>query len=273
MSDVEEVAVVGGSRVEEWDAQAYAIHAGHHRDYDEWFLDRHRPRPGDEVVDLGCGTGEFTERLGELVAEGNVIGVEPDPSMLETARERVVADNVEFREGRAQDLDRVCAPASIDLVVSRAMFHWIPLDDYRRSYAAIHTVLRPGGWFHAESGGTGNCYRVREELDTVAAEHGLGPATVSFPHPGRVLDLLEDAGFEVPPGGVRTVAQRRPFDRDQLVGFLETQATTAYLAGAPDHVREAFMADAVDRADELRRDDGSYDQTFVRLEVLCRRPD
>lgn len=265
--------MAGGSRAEEWDGEAYATHAGHHRDYDDWFLDRHRPRPGDVVVDLGSGTGEFTARLGELVADGSVIGIEPDPSMLETARERVAADNVEFRHGRAQELDRVCAPASVDLVVSRAVFHWIPLDEYARSYAAIHAVLRPGGWFHAESGGAGNCYRVREELDLVAADHGLGPPSVSFPHAGLILDLLEESGFEVPPGGVRTVAQRRPFDRDRVVGFLETQASTAYLAGAPENVREAFVADVVGRADELRRADGSYDLTFVRLEVLCRRPD
>ena len=43
---------------------------------DEWFLARHRPRPSDVVVDLGCGSGEFSARLATLVPEGRVIGVD-----------------------------------------------------------------------------------------------------------------------------------------------------------------------------------------------------
>lgn len=255
-----------------WDGGDYACHSVHHRRWDEWFLDRRRPRPDDVVVDAGSGSGEFTARLAELVADGRVIGVEPDPSMLAVARERIGASNVELREGRIQDLDEVCAPGSADLVVSRAVLHWIDPSDYLRCFVAMRRVLVPGGWVHTESGGSGNVRRVEEVLDGVAVEHGLGPPAAMFPHAGFALEVLERAGFEVPPGGARTVAQRRAFDREGLLGFLRSQASLAYVAGAPDEVRDAFLRDVEARVDDLRRHDGSYDQTFVRLDLLGRRP-
>lgn len=250
----------------------YAAAAGHHRSLDDWFLDHHPPRPQDRVVDAGCGSGEFTARLAALVWEGGVIGVEPDPSMLEAAR-RHEAENLEFRQARVQDLDQACEPSSADLVVSRAVFHWIPLADYRRCYEAVRRVLRPGGWFHAESGGAGNVQRLNKVLDDVAARLGLGPAMVSFPDAGTAFELLEQVGFEIPPAGVTTVAQRRPFAWDQLLGVIRTQASVAYGLGSSDDMFDRFVADTSERVEELRRHDGSYDQTFVRLHVRCRRPD
>jgi trans-aconitate methyltransferase len=255
-----------------WRGEEYAGQAAHHRSFDDWFLDAHPPGPADRIVDAGCGTGEFTARLAGIAADGEVIGVDADPSMLATARRRVAA-NLEFREGTLQALDRVCPRSWADLVVSRAVFHWLPLEDYPRSYAAVREVLRPGGWLHAESGGAGNVRRVVEVLGTIAADLGLGPPAVTFPDAGVVLDLLEDAGFEVPASGVTTVAQRRPFGREGVAGFLRTQAVVAFLAGASDEVRDEFLARTMERVDAFRHPDGSYDVTFVRLHVRCRRPD
>lgn len=254
-----------------WEGAAYAPQAEHHRAMDDWFLERHAPGPADRVVDAGCGTGEFTVRLAELVPHGRVTGVEPDQSMLAVARQHA-RFNVEFVQGRLQELDRVCDPGSADLVVSRAVFHWIALTEYWPCYQAILRVLAPGGWFHAESGGSGNVARVAEVLDGLAARHGLAPAAVTFPDPGVVWELLEQAGFRVPAGGVTAVAQRRPFDRDQLAGFLHTQAAMAYITDVDADQRTGFLADIDRHIDELRRPDGTYDQTFVRLTVLCQRP-
>jgi ubiquinone/menaquinone biosynthesis C-methylase UbiE len=254
-----------------WAGDEYAEESSHHRRFDDWFLDHHTPRPHDRVVDAGCGSGEFTARLASLTPDGHVIGVEPDASMLETA-DRHVRDNLEFRRGRVQELDDVCEASWADVVVSRSVFHWLSLADYLPSYEAVRRVLRPGGWFHAESGGAGNVSRLARVLDEVATGLGLAPATVSFPDAGSVLELLEQAGFEVPRSGVTTVAQRRSFDRQELTGFLRTQAALAYGLGAGSDLPTRFLAEASEHLEDLQRHDGSYDQTFVRLHVLCRRP-
>lgn len=260
-----------GTEEARWVSDSYVGEAGHHRSFDDWFLAQHPPRTHDTIVDAGCGSGEFTARLADLVPGGRVIGVEPDPSMLEAAS-RHRADNLEFRRGRLQGLHEVCEPSSSDLVVSRAAFHWVPLAEYGDCYESVHRVLRPGGWFHSESGGAGNVARLTAVLDEVADELELEPAGVSFPHPGTALELLEQAGFEVPTAAVTTVAQRRAFDREGLLGFIRTQASVAYGVGVDQDMLDRFVAAASQRGDQLRRHDGSYDQTFVRLHVRCRRP-
>ncbi len=252
-----------------WDGRAYAGAASHHRAQDEWFLGRHRPAPDARVVDLGCGSGEFTARLAELVPSGSVVGVDPDPSMVEAAG-RHAAPNLTFVTARAQDLDEVLPAGSADLVVSRAALHWIPQRDHRRCYEAVRTVLTPGGVFHAESGGAGNVERFVAVLDAVAAGLGLPPSSTTFLTAGSAFELLEQAGFAPGPEDVRTVAQRRPFTREALLAMVRTQAVQAY-ALDDDEVRERFVAEVERRLPEVRRADGSWDQTFVRLEVLVRR--
>jgi trans-aconitate methyltransferase len=254
-----------------WEGRSYAPQASHHRSLDDWFLDRCRPAPDHVVVDAGCGTGEFTARIADLVPDGRAIGVDPDPSMLDGARVHV-RPNLEFRAGSVQALDEVCELESADLVVSRAVLHWIAPEELPRCYAAIHGVLRPGGWMHTESAGTGNVRAVVALMDAVAAEHGLPSAQVWFSDAGATMELLERAGLELGEESVTTVAQRRAFDRDQLLGFVRTQASVAYVPGAEPAVRDAFLAGVEARLDELRRHDGTFDQTFVRLHVLARRP-
>jgi SAM-dependent methyltransferase len=253
----------------EWHGDEYARHSGHHRAFDAWFLERHRPSGNDVVVDLGCGSGEFTAVLASMLPEGRVIGVDPDESML-TAAARHAEPNLEFRRGTAEELDEVVGPASVDLVVSRAVLHWLSLDRYLRCFEAVHTALRPGGVFHSESAGAGNVAAIVDLVDTIGSEHGL-PVLDAFPDPGQVLELLEMAGFEVGPDDVRTVAQRRAFTREEVVGVLRTQAAVALHRRAPAWEADRLVEEVVARVDRLRRHDGSFDQTFVRLEILARR--
>jgi len=254
----------------QWSGAGYAQTSGHHRAYDDWFLARRPPGSTDTVVDLGCGTGEFTARLASLVPDGRVIGVDPDASMLEAAaRHRL--PNIELRQASAERLEEVVEPSVADLVVSRAMLHWLPLERYRRCFEAVLAVLRPGGWYHSESAGAGNVAKVTTLMDDIGSRHGLSPL-VSFPDPGLVLELVEAAGFEVQAEGVRTIGQRRPFTRAELVGFLRHQASVALTRQATVEQAAQIVDEAVSRADELRRHDGTFDQTFVRLEILARRP-
>ena len=254
----------------DWRGDEYPGQAEHHRAFDDWFIDRLAPERGDTVVDLGCGSGEFTARVAEIVADGKVIGVEPDSSMLEAAT-RHSRPGLAFVEGSAETLDEVVDEGSIDKVLSRAMLHWLPLDAYPRVFEAVFRVLRPGGWFHSESAGAGNVPRLAEVVEDLAARFGT-PEPPSFPNAGVVFDLVERAGFEIPDEGVRTVAQRRFFTRDQAVGLLRTQGAVAVIRnanrGESRNVEDAASAEV----ERLRRWDGTFDQTFVRLEILAQRP-
>ncbi len=115
-------------------------------------------------------------------------------------------------------------------------------------------------------------------LEDVARAQGIDPRAPGhyppdeFPDPGTVLELVEQAGFVVAAGGVVAVAQRRAFDRDGLARFLRTQAALPFVRGLPEDARAAFLGEAERRLDEIRRNDGTFDLTFVRLDVPARRP-
>jgi SAM-dependent methyltransferase len=254
----------------QWQGDQYAPASGHHREADEWFLTRHRPAKTDVVVDLGCGTGEFTTRLAALVPRGRVVGVDRDASMLETAS-RFAGGNLRFVQGQAEDVTDIVAAGSVDLVVSRAMLHWLPKDVRPRFFRSVLGVLKPGGVFHGEGAAVGNIRMINALLTDLAERHRIPPPP-PFPDIGEVFEEVEQAGFDVPAGGVTAVAQRRRFSAEQLKALLRTQAILVLTRHVEPEAAAAIEREALEEVDRLHRHDGSYDQTFVRLDVLARRP-
>jgi ubiquinone/menaquinone biosynthesis C-methylase UbiE len=100
--------------------------------------------PGMRCLDLGCGGGEVSFALAELVApDGFVVGVDMDDIKLALAREAAVArgsTNVEFRALNVNVWDE---PATYDVVFSRYLLQHLsqPIAVLRRMWAAV----RPGG--------------------------------------------------------------------------------------------------------------------------------
>jgi ubiquinone/menaquinone biosynthesis C-methylase UbiE len=94
-------------------------------------------RPGETVLDIGCGTGLSLEHLRHGVEKtGRVIGIEQSPAMIERARSRIAG-----RPGANVTL--LCAPAEeaeIDGCADAALFHFT--HDVLRRPAALDRVLR-----------------------------------------------------------------------------------------------------------------------------------
>jgi trans-aconitate methyltransferase len=255
-----------------WNGALYAANTGHHRAQDNRFLSTLPVRPADRVLDLGCGAGDLTATVARLVPDGEVVGLDPQRSMLEMAR-GIAGANQTFVEGPVQELARLLpGDAEFDVVMSQSVLHWVPAPDHPGLLAQVHRLLRPGGWFRAEFGGAGNIPAVLCLLDEVSA--GLGGPTCPwwFCDAGSYFELVEQAGLDVADGFVRTTAQRRAFTRDALLGWFRSQCVQAYEAGLPADAHESFRDSVEGRFGELARGDGTFDQTFVRLEVLACRP-
>jgi trans-aconitate methyltransferase len=259
----------------DWDS-SYAANTGHHRVYDADYLATTPLSPTDRVLDLGCGSGDFTRVVADLIPDGHVVGLDPQPALLAEARRRAGA-NQSFVEGPVQHLGRLFPDGQIfDGVMSRAAMQWVPMADHAGYLAEAHRLLRPGGWFRLEMGGAGNIRTLAVWIERISLAHDGPPAPWSFPDAGTYLDLLETAGFAVDDAtgaGVRTVAQRRSFDRESLLGWLHSQCYQGFEIGMPPDAHAGFRAEVESRLDELRRDDGTFDQTYVRLHALARRPD
>jgi trans-aconitate methyltransferase len=256
-----------------WDGALYAANTGHHRRYDEAFLATLPVQPTDRVLDLGCGSGDFTAKVAARVPHGHVVGLEPQPSQLDEAR-RTALPNQSFVLAPAQEVRRALVDENepFDVVMSRAVLHWIPWRDHQTILEQCREVLRPEGALRVECGGGDNVREIVAFLDDVAASVAGDKAVRApwtFVHAGAYLDALLDVGFTVEDGFMHTVAQRRSFDRDSVLGWLHSQAAQAYEVGLDPDERARLRAAIDERVDELRRPDGTYDVTFVRLDLLA----
>jgi len=112
-------------------------HHGYHRflDDEQAQLVRSHLRPGDRVLEIGCGTGLLLTRLAEH--DGDVVGVDLSPGMLEHARAR----GLDVHESGAERLP--FDDASFDLAFSfKVLAH---IRDIGDALAECTRVLRPGG--------------------------------------------------------------------------------------------------------------------------------
>ena len=102
--------------------------------------------PGEDVLDVGCGTGEIAMRAKARTGPaGYVAGIDPAPEMIDAARQKAARAGVEidYRVAAVEALP--FADATFNVVVSSLMMHHLPADLKPRALAEIYRVLKPGG--------------------------------------------------------------------------------------------------------------------------------
>lgn len=159
-------------------------------EYAEDLLKLLSAQPGERILDLGCGTGQLTEKI--ALAGAEVLGIDSAASMIEKAianypqLQFVVADARNFQ---------VAQP--FDAVFSNAVLHWILEPD--AAIGCIRQALKPGGRFVAEFGGKGNVQAIATTLASVLDTFGYASPveTWYFPSIGDYATRLEQQGFDV----------------------------------------------------------------------------
>jgi len=254
-----------------WDADAYARNTAHHRTHDDAFLRSIELRPDMQIVDVGCGVGDFTKLLAARVPTGSVVGVDPAEDLIAAASRRAPS-NVAYFATPAQSLSTVVDQESVHGVVSRAALHWIPAPDHPKVLREMLRVLRPGGFLRLEFGGAGNIAETIAVLTDVAHRYGAPPSPWFFPDECEYSRLVELAGFEVRAGFVRLEPQRRSFDRATFIGWLGSQVLNAYETwiDPADHPR--FRAEVAEMTDRFHAADTGWDRHYVRMQVLAHKP-
>lgn len=168
-------------------------------------LAAHPPRPGDRVVDLGCGFGDTTQRLAELVGpDGRALGVDVSEPFIEMAREEAGEAGVANTRFDVADVQATEFGETFDYAFSRMgiMFFANPVAALRN----VRVALAPGGRFCAV------VWRRKEDNEWVRRaelvvdeyldhpeetdQPTCGPGPFSMANADTVSEQLKIAGFE-----------------------------------------------------------------------------
>jgi SAM-dependent methyltransferase len=212
-------------------------------------LDAAKLRPGERVLDVGCGFGASTLEAAERVApSGRVVGVDISAGMLQPARERIAAagaDNIELLHADAQAY--AFEAGSFDAVISR--FGMMFFEDPQAAFANLARALRAGGRlvFVCPQDPLKNQWVV-VALDAAAAALGrapdLGapgaPGPFAFADGDRLTQLLTGGGFR----DVRLETLTRPFRIGQTINdavnfILSLPQSKQLFASAPQDTVDA----------------------------------
>lgn len=168
-------------------------------------MEAHPPRSGEKVLDLGCGFGDTTQRLAELVGpEGEAVGVDVSEPFIAAAREEAEATGAERVSFAVADVQVGELGEGFDYAFSRMgiMFFANPVAALRN----IRAALTPGGrlcavvWRRKED----NEWVRRAELvvdkyldhPEESDEPTCGPGPFSMANADTVTEQLKIAGFE-----------------------------------------------------------------------------
>ncbi|KAF1821976.1 methyltransferase domain-containing protein [Dissoconium aciculare CBS 342.82] len=202
-----------------------------------FLLDRLKVSPEDHVLDVGCGPGNLTLHLKNLVGNaGTVIGFDPSSQRIGIANE-TQTPGVFFYVGIAEDLSRH-ADATFDIVFVNSTLHWV--QDQPKAIREFGRVLKSGGRLGI-SGGSGDFVAIHEKIkeDVLSREpYRQYPETggPNFLKKKELETLLADAGFAQTDIVTNTIVKSAG-SPDEMINWLDTSSSGQTYGGIPLDLR------------------------------------
>ncbi|MEJ8544662.1 class I SAM-dependent methyltransferase [Brevibacillus borstelensis] len=248
-----------------WNSQLYDTKMSFVSEFGKGILDWLQAKPGETILDIGCGTGDLSHELAGMGAKPT--GIDFSEEMIKAAQKKYpelpfyVADAQSYR-----------SPDSFDAVFSNAALHWMRQPE--KVAESVWLALRPGGRFVAEFGGAGNVATVIEKIRIVLASEGVDANERMpwyFPTISSYSTILEHQGFSV------TLAQlfERPTplpDGERGILHWLNAFCAPFFIGMSAAEKEAAYRDIADELKPLLFHNGAWVIDYKRIRVAAVKP-
>lgn len=243
-----------------WDAARYQDKHSFVWRYGASLLELLDPRPGERILDVGCGTGQLTAEIARSGA--HVVGLDNSADMLADARKNfpelsfVLADASGFE-----------FPEPFDAVFSNAALHWVK--DAEGAVSSIARALRTGGRFIAEFGGQGNIASIQAALRAVLGPSADQKSPWYYPSVGEYAPILEGHGLEV--RNASLFDRPTQLDGENGMDHWLRMFTQTYLCQFPAERVDDIVRQLVEQLRPILYRDGVWTVDYRRLRIVAIR--
>ncbi len=245
-----------------WNSELYDTKHSYVFKYGEDVIKLLSPKPGERILDLGCGTGHLTKVIADYGAD--VTGIDSSAEMIKQATQKYPSIN--FKKMDATDFSFT---EKFDAIFSNAVLHWIP--EKEKVVKCLSEALKTGGRFVAEFGGKNNIRNVVDALSIILKKNGYPDNAERinwyFPSIGEYASLLEKYGFKV--------EFAAHFDRDtflddgvDIIDWLEMFGKGIF-SGIEPEIRKNLLSEIKDDLSTKNIKDGKWFIDYKRLRIAA----
>jgi ubiquinone/menaquinone biosynthesis C-methylase UbiE len=247
--------------LDNWNANLYDQNHSFVSKYGHNLIELLAPKQGENILDLGCGTGDLANQLYSFGV--NVIGVDKSANMVQQAQSKY--PNIKFIVDDATDLEY---ENEFDAIFSNATLHWV--HPPKQALHRVYHALKHGGRFVAEFGGKGNVQLITDEImnqfKNLGIEYNIKQFPWYFPSIGEYSTLMEQRGFRV------VLAQHfdrpTPLDGDNgLRNWMNMFGSTMF-AGMTNEIKEQVITSAETNLKETLFHNGQWIADYKRIRVI-----
>jgi len=200
-----------------------------------------KAKPGMQVIDLGCGTGEPTQKLSDALPGATVLGIDSSAEMLNTSSQ-FVSPNLRFEQRTVEA--QLALHIKWDLVFSNAAIQWI--DDHEKIIPGIISMLNAGGQLLIQMPSQHH-NALNIIINTLADETPFNNALKGWKRDSPVLSTERYAQLLFENGGQQITVFEKIYplvlnDFNALYDWVAGTTIRPYLERLPEKMKEDFVS-------------------------------
>lgn len=263
----------------DWDPELYNRFSQYRTEPVTMMLSRLQLGPHEQIVDLGCGTGEHTVELARRTDEGRVVGIDSSPAMIERALRLHQTLDVDLRNRlhfRLADFRDLEGDREYTVVFSNAALQWA--SDHRRIFVGVYHALRENGRLAVQMPANEN-ETAQFTMRQMATEPPWNAtlSAVKTPSADNVLPALDynriltEIGFAEVNCFYHTFCHPMQ-SPSEVVEFCRSTSLRPFLDRLPADHSSSFVAELNRRLQAAYGTSGPLNFDFRRLFLWARRP-